>query len=49
VAAGTVSLRHRHAGDLGTTDAESLGAKIAKLAAERATVEEVPALTGGVK
>jgi hypothetical protein len=45
-----VSLRHRHTGDLGTTDAESLGAKIAKLVAERATVEEAqPALTGGVK
>mgnify|MGYP003554407223 CR=1 FL=1 len=50
VAAGTVSLRHRQGGDLGTTDAESLGAKIAKLAQERAIVEEVqPALTGGVK
>jgi threonyl-tRNA synthetase len=50
VAAGTVSLRHRQAGDLGATDAESLGVKIAKLATERATVEEVqPALTGGVK
>jgi threonyl-tRNA synthetase len=50
VAAGTVALRHRHAGDLGTTDAETLGAKIAKLVAERATAEEAqPALTGGVK
>jgi threonyl-tRNA synthetase len=50
VAAGTVSLRHRQAGDLGVTDAESLGGKIAKLAAERANVEELqPAPTGGVR
>jgi threonyl-tRNA synthetase len=50
VAAGTVSLRHRQAGDLGVTDAESLGAKIAKLVAERANVEELqPATTGGVR
>ncbi|HEY6548223.1 MAG TPA: His/Gly/Thr/Pro-type tRNA ligase C-terminal domain-containing protein, partial [Vicinamibacteria bacterium] len=50
VAAGTVSLRHRQAGDLGVADAESLGMKIAKLASERAIVEEAqPALTGGVQ
>jgi threonyl-tRNA synthetase len=50
VAAGTVSLRHRQAGDLGVTDAESLGARIAKLAAERVNVEELqPAPTGGVR
>ena len=50
VAAGTVSVRHRQAGDLGVTDAESLGARIARLAAERATVEEAqPGLPGGVK
>jgi threonyl-tRNA synthetase len=49
-AAGTVSLRHRQAGDLGITDAESLGARIAKLVAERANVEELqPAATGGVR
>jgi len=50
VAAGTVSLRHRQAGDLGVTAAESLGTRIAKLAAERAPVEEAqPVLSGGVK
>ena len=50
VTGGTVSVRHRQVGDLGVTDAESLGARIAKLAAERATVEETqPGLPGGVK
>ena len=50
VTGGTVSVRHRQAGDLGVTSAESLGARIAKLAAERATVEEAqPGLPGGVK
>ncbi|HVQ29414.1 MAG TPA: threonine--tRNA ligase [Vicinamibacteria bacterium] len=50
VEGGNVSLRHRQAGDLGVTDVETLGARIAKLAAERATVEESqPALSGGVK
>jgi threonyl-tRNA synthetase len=50
VTGGTVAVRHRQVGDLGVTDAESLGARIAKLAAERVTVEEAqPGLPGGVK
>jgi hypothetical protein len=50
VEAGSVSLRHRQAGDLGVTDAESLGTRIASLVAERATAEEAqPVLSGGVK
>jgi threonyl-tRNA synthetase len=50
IAARTVSVRHRHAGDLGPTDVDGLGAKIARLAAERALVEEKPPpIAGGVK
>jgi threonyl-tRNA synthetase len=39
-AAGGVSVRHRHAGDMGTRSVAELGAKIARLSAERATEEE---------
>jgi threonyl-tRNA synthetase len=48
--ARTVSVRHRHAGDLGAMSLEDLAAKIARLAAERAVVEEQPqpAPAGGV-
>jgi threonyl-tRNA synthetase len=40
VAAGNLSVRHRQAGDLGTTDARTLGNKMARLASERAIAEE---------
>jgi threonyl-tRNA synthetase len=50
VAAATVSVRHRQAGDLGVTDPESLGARIAEVTAKRVNAEEAqPALTGGVQ
>jgi threonyl-tRNA synthetase len=49
VEAGTVSVRHRHAGDLGSGDAAALGQRIARLAAERALREETaPGNPGGV-
>ena len=41
-AARTVSVRHRQAGDLGAMAPEAVAAKIARLAAERAIVEEEP-------
>jgi len=53
-AARTVSVRHRQAGDLGAMAPEAVAAKIARLAAERAIVEEEPpeapqmAAAGGV-
>ncbi|HSB61752.1 MAG TPA: His/Gly/Thr/Pro-type tRNA ligase C-terminal domain-containing protein, partial [Vicinamibacteria bacterium] len=47
VAAGNVSVRHRQAGDLGPADVEALGARIARLSAER-TLNEEPASPGGV-
>jgi threonyl-tRNA synthetase len=47
VGAGTVSVRHRQAGDLGPADPEVLGDKIGRLSAERALQEE-PASPGGV-
>jgi threonyl-tRNA synthetase len=40
VEAGTVAVRHRSAGDLGAQPVEQVGDKIARLAAERALVEE---------
>jgi threonyl-tRNA synthetase len=48
--ARTVSVRHRQAGDLGAMSLEDLAAKIVRLAAERAIVEEQPqpAPAGGV-
>jgi threonyl-tRNA synthetase len=47
--AGTVSVRHRHAGDLGPAPVAEFGARIARLAAERVNQEEPqPAPTGGV-
>jgi threonyl-tRNA synthetase len=50
VAARNVSVRHRHAGDLGPKDVEQLGARMARLAQERALVEESqPATAGGVQ
>ena len=50
VEASTVSVRHRQAGDLGAMAPEDLGERIARLAAERAIVEEPPrvAAPGGV-
>jgi threonyl-tRNA synthetase len=47
VEAGTVSVRHRHAGDLGASTPVALADKISRLVASRANVEE-PAPTGGV-
>ncbi len=47
ITARSVSVRHRHAGDLGPLDVEALGAKIERLAAERALVEESPPSTAG--
>ncbi len=50
IEAKTVSVRHRHAGDVGTMDVEALGNKIARLAAERAVAEEpVKSAPGGGK
>jgi threonyl-tRNA synthetase len=50
VAARNVSVRHRHAGDLGPMDVEQLGGRMARLAQERALVEESqPATAGGVQ
>ncbi len=49
VGARNVSVRHRQAGDLGPMDVEVLGAKIARLAAERALREESPPSAGGVQ
>jgi threonyl-tRNA synthetase len=47
--AGTVSVRHRQAGDLGPATVAELGARLARLAAERVNQEEQPpAPTGGV-
>src|SRR5688500_10751309 len=50
VEARTVSVRHRQAGDLGSMAAEDLGERVARLARERAIVEEPPraAAPGGV-
>jgi threonyl-tRNA synthetase len=47
-AAGSVSLRHRAAGDLGPADPEALGETIARLAAAR-SLNEQPVTSGGVK
>jgi len=50
-AARTVSVRHRHAGDMGPMSPEVLAAKIVRLTAERALLEEDPpqaAAAGGV-
>jgi threonyl-tRNA synthetase len=38
----TVSVRHRHAGDLGAVASGAFAERVARLAAERATREEVP-------
>jgi len=43
---GTVAVRHRQAGDLGTQPVAAMAEKITRLAAERALHEEAPA--GGV-
>jgi threonyl-tRNA synthetase len=45
---GKVSVRHRQAGDLGPMDVEAIADRIARLAAERATVEEAAPAPGGV-
>ena len=43
----TVSVRHRHAGDLGPQEVSAFGARVARLAAERAVREEAPAQGAG--
>jgi threonyl-tRNA synthetase len=48
VEAQNVSVRHRQAGDLGSSDVQALAAKIGKLSAERATLEEAGRAPGGV-
>jgi threonyl-tRNA synthetase len=47
IAANSVSVRHRHAGDLGTQDVAALGSRLVRLAAERAVQEEGPPKTAG--
>ncbi len=47
IAANSVSVRHRHAGDLGPQDVAAFGSRLARLAAERAVQEEVPPQTAG--
>jgi threonyl-tRNA synthetase len=51
VEAGNVSVRHRQKGDLGVQAVDQLAANIARLAAERAILEEAPASApaGGVR
>jgi threonyl-tRNA synthetase len=46
-AAGTVAVRHRQAGDLGSAQAATLAERIVRLARERAVIEEQPAKPGG--
>jgi hypothetical protein len=48
VEARNVSVRHRQAGDLGSMEASALAAKISRLTAERATLEEAVTASGGV-
>ncbi len=48
VEAQNVSVRHRQAGDLGSMDTPALAAKISRLSAERATLEEAVRTPGGV-
>jgi threonyl-tRNA synthetase len=43
----TVSVRHRQAGDLGASDVASFGARVLRLAAERAVREELPPQSAG--
>ena len=47
IEAQSVAVRHRHAGDLGAMGIDALGARVAKLAAERAVVEEAGEAGGG--
>jgi threonyl-tRNA synthetase len=49
IEAKNVSVRHRHAGDLGPQDVAAFGARVVKLTQERAVREEDKgASTGGV-
>jgi threonyl-tRNA synthetase len=48
VAAGNVSVRHRHAGDLGSEAVTAFGDRVARMAAERVNQEEALPNTGGV-
>ena len=47
VEAKTVSVRHRHAGDLGAQDVSAFGARVVTLTRERANREEDKAASGG--
>jgi threonyl-tRNA synthetase len=47
VSAGTVAVRHRHAGDLGAMDVFAIAERIARLTSERALVEETAPPTPG--
>jgi threonyl-tRNA synthetase len=47
VAAKSVSVRHRHAGDLGPQAVGQLGARMVRLATERANQEETNTPSGG--
>jgi threonyl-tRNA synthetase len=47
VAAGTVAVRHRQAGDLGPQAVAEFGERVARLAAERALREEAPRESAG--
>jgi threonyl-tRNA synthetase len=48
VEAGNVSVRHRHAGDIGTEAVAAFGDRVARMAAERELREEAPQNAGGV-
>jgi threonyl-tRNA synthetase len=48
VEAGNVSVRHRHAGDLGLEAVAAFGDRVARMAAERVNQEEAPPNPGGV-
>jgi threonyl-tRNA synthetase len=47
IEAKTVSVRHRHAGDIGSQDVASFGARVMKLSKERAVREEEKAASPG--
>jgi threonyl-tRNA synthetase len=48
VEAGSVSVRHRHAGDIGAEAVPAFGDRVARMAAERVLQEEAPQNAGGV-
>ena len=48
VEAGNLSVRHRHAGDLGAEAVSAFGDRVARMAAERVLAEEASPNPGGV-